>query len=70
LSAEWWAATTQNEILLVLRRFEGGSKPFPLRHLALHNTSGEAAKIEIPVREQGSPDLPFFSPIQDLSFLI
>ena len=35
----------------------GGSRPiafaFPLKHLALHNTRGEAAKIEIPLREQG-----------------
>jgi hypothetical protein len=26
---------------------------FPLRHLALHDTRGEAAKIQIPLREQG-----------------
>ena len=31
----------------------GGNKTFPLKHLALKITRGEAAKIESPVREQG-----------------
>jgi hypothetical protein len=42
-----------------LRRFGGGNKPFPLKHLALKIPRGEAAKIEIPLREQGVGPLEF-----------
>jgi hypothetical protein len=57
--AESRAARRKSRFLLVLRRFEGGNKAFPLKHLALKITRGEAAKIEIPVREQGVGPLDF-----------